>query len=159
MYTLNELYATVSNSKDKQKLLTIVRAMIPEARETATIISHMEHNPIYDYELKLEVVCKVPDRYNSIDIVDAIIHCADNTSLMKRLYNVGVKDFELFVAVNITDKDEIERIYMSGTTEVQRAVACNSNTRVEFLEKIVQETTDELTKKLAADTLKEISST
>lgn len=159
MDILQKVYHAVQYSKDKNELLEIIRAMIPGARETRNIVGNLEGNPIYDAELHLEVLCKIPDRYYPYEYVDWIIECADNTELMKRLYNADVNKFGAFVAVNIADQDEIERMYMSGTDVVKRAVACNPNTRKEFLEKIILVTTDDQTNKFAEETLKEISST
>lgn len=157
MYTLNDVYLTVTNSKDKGELLDIIRSMIPGTMETAIIVAHLEQNPIYDSELKLEALCKMPNRYHSFDFIEDIINCAKNTDLMKKLYNTDVNKFGPFVAANITDQDEIERMYMNGAIEVKRAVACNISTRMEFLEKIIQETTDERVKVFANENLKEIS--
>ena len=159
MYTLNDIYCVVTNSKDKCEILAILRAMIPGTRETEIIVAQLEHNSIYDSELKLEVLCKMPDRYHSFDVVEDIIHCSNNADLMIRLYNADASKFGPFIAVNITDQDEIERMYINGTNEVKRAVASNPNTRVGFLEKIILETTDEQIKQFGKDTLKEISST
>ena len=157
MITMNDVYKTVRTSNNKQELIEIIRAVVPGIFEARSIICYLESNPIFDSELKLEVASKVVERYRSFEIVDDIIECASNIELMKRLYNADVDKFGAFVAVNIIDQDELERMYMNGTIEVKRAVASNTNTRVEFLGKIIQEATDEQTKKYAEDTLKEIS--
>lgn len=159
MDILQKVYYTVRYSKDKNELLEIIRAMIPGTRETVSIVSNMEGNPIYDAELRLEVLCKVPDRYYQYEFVDWIIDCADDTELMKRLYNADVNKFGAFVAVNIKDAAEIEKMYHSGNNEIKRAVVCNSFANPEFLKKVIEESNDEQIVKFAKDTLKEIGST
>jgi len=157
MHTLNDVYVTARYSKDKQELLAIIRAMVPGTMETAIIVPHLEKNPIYDSEIKLEVLCKVPNRYHSFQIVEDIINCAKNTDLMKRLYNTDKNKFGPFVAVNINEQNEIESMYMTGTAEVKRAAVCNVNARQDFLERVIQETSDEQEKAFAEECLKEIS--
>ena len=141
-------------SKDKKELLEIIRAMIPGTVETRNIVSNLEHNPIYDAQLRLEVLCKVPDRYYSYEVVDYIIACADNTELLKRLYNADINRFGGFVAVNIKDAAEIEKMYHSGNIVIQRAVVCNSSARTEFLKKVIEESSDARIIEFATETLK-----
>lgn len=159
MDILQKVYYTVRYSKDKNELLEIIRSMIPGAIETRNIVNNLESNPIYDAKLRLEVLCKIPDRYYTYEFVDWIIDSADDTELMKRLYNADINKFGAFVATNIKDSTEIEKMYNGGKLEIQRAVVCNSFARPEFLKKVIEESSDEQIVKYAKDTLKEIGST
>lgn len=149
---MNDVYTTVRSSNDKQELIKIIRAVIPGTRETRDILYGLENNPIFDSELKLEVASKVIGWYRSFEIVDDIIECASNTELMKRLYVADISQYGAFVAVQIKDHDEIEKMYKSGVYEIQCATVSNLNASLEFLEKVIEETSDEYIKKLASET-------
>ncbi|MBQ8043805.1 MAG: hypothetical protein IJ272_06635 [Clostridia bacterium] len=153
MDILEKVYYTVQYSKDKNELLEIIRAMIPGAIETRNIVNNLESNPIYDAKLRLEVLCKIPDRYYTYEFVDWIIDSADDTELMKRLYQADVSRFGSFVAVNIKDPDEIERMYKEGSYKIQCAAVANNHSNREFLKRIIRECDDNYIKKIAQETL------
>lgn len=153
MMNINELYAIALLSRDKNELIGIIRSMTPGTRETSNIVYRLEKNEIFDSTLRLEVACKMPDRYRSFEIVDDIIACAANTELMKRLYEADINDYGAFVAVQITEPYEIEKMYNSGIYEIQCAAASNFHASPEFLKKIIAQSDNEYIKELAYEVL------
>ena len=152
MFNMNEVYRVASNSNAKQELISIIRAIVPEAIETYSIVCHLQRNPIFDSTLRLEVACKLPGWYHSFEIVDDIIACSADTDLMKRLYAADVNGCGAFVAVQIKDSCEIEKMYQSGIYEIQCAAVSNMNASLEFLERVIRETDKERIREYASET-------
>lgn len=157
MMNINELYAIALLSRDKNELIGIIRSMTPGTIEASNIIYRLERNKIFDSTLRLEVACKMPERYRSFEIVDDIIACAANTELMKRLYDADINHYGAFVAVQITEPHEIEKMYNSGIYEIQCAAASNFHASPEFLKKIIDQSDNEYIKDLACEVLQVLS--
>ena len=153
MMNINEIYSIAALSRNKGELIEIIRSMTPDTVEARNIVYRLERNRIFDSTLRLEIACKMPDRYRSFELVDDIIECAANTDLMKRLYKSAINKYGAFVAVQITDPCEIEKMYKSGIYEIQCAAASNFHASPEFLKKIVDESDNEYIKDLACEVL------
>ena len=154
-----DTYQIVETSSDKGELLEIIRTIVPGTMEAWCLVRGLERNPAYDARLHLEVLCVEHNAYKSYEFVDYIIECAEDTELMKRLYDADVDKFGVFVAVNITEEQEIVKMYESGPYEVKRGALSNTNASKEFLMKVIEEVEDVSLQQLALCTLKEISST
>lgn len=154
-----DTYQIVATSSDKGELVEIIRTIVPGTLEAWCLVRGLERNPAYDASLHLEVLCVEPNAYKSYEFVDYIIECAEDTELMKRLYDADVDKFGVFVAVNITDETEIVKMYESGPYEVKCGALSNTNASQEFLIKVSKEVEDASLQRLALYTLKEISST
>lgn len=150
---LNDVCAVARTTKNEEELIAIIRDIVPGTLEAGCILWYLERNPVFNATLRLEVACKIPERYRSFEIVDDIIDCASNTSLMKRLYEADVNRYGAFVAVQITEPDEIERMYESGIYEIQCAAASNFHANPEFLKRVIEENNNEYIKDLAREVL------
>lgn len=150
---VKDVYEVARTSKNEEELIDIIRAIVPGTLEAGCILWYLERNSAYNATLRLEVACKLTKKYRSFEIVDDIIECAANTSLMKRLYEADVNKYGAFVAVNITDPFEIEEMYNSGIYEIQCATAGNPHATMAFLEKVIRETGDARIKSKAQETL------